>query len=263
MRLENAGVVVVIPTIGRKSIDEAIASARNQTCKPQEIIVVDDSAKQEVDVKLENGERLFRTGGTKGPARARNVGVANSFSPLIAFLDDDDLWLENHLETLLGKIKTDNLDAVYSSARVGSRIRPRKRVSGEKNPLAEIYGSIAPFSSPYFLPTPGLVVRREVTNHISFNELLFDREDLWFAHKIFEFGFRISQLEEATIVVRQDSLRKTTRSDWEADRKWAERLMTIESGVARRFVLFIALRNALLRRDFSSCIRALKWIHSN
>jgi glycosyltransferase involved in cell wall biosynthesis len=84
---------VIIPTRDRTDyLQEAIASVLLQTVTDIEIIIVNDGqtpARHQPDpriVVLENAER--------GPVPARNLGVSIARGDNIAFLDDDDRWID-------------------------------------------------------------------------------------------------------------------------------------------------------------------------
>lgn len=63
-----------------------------------EIIVVDDASAPAISTSdLGPATRVVRLDENQGPAAARNVGVGNATGDLIAFLDCDDIWLENKL----------------------------------------------------------------------------------------------------------------------------------------------------------------------
>jgi len=89
----SSGVAVIIPAYNsRRFLVEAITSVRAQSCPPAELVVVDDGSEdgsaelaEELEVRC-----LRRENG--GPGAARNSGVAATSSPLIAFLDADDLF---------------------------------------------------------------------------------------------------------------------------------------------------------------------------
>lgn len=95
-------VSVIIPIFnGEKFISEAIESVFNQTFKDYEIIVVNDGSTDntnEIIKKYDSKLRYFQHENNKGPNAARNTGIMNSSGPYIAFLDSDDVWLENKLE---------------------------------------------------------------------------------------------------------------------------------------------------------------------
>jgi glycosyltransferase involved in cell wall biosynthesis len=94
---ETADVTVVTPTIpGREQmLARALASVGRQTRRPASIVVVEDHA----------GE---------GAARARNVGLAAVSTTWMAWLDDDDELLPDHLSTLLMAAAATGADLVYS-----------------------------------------------------------------------------------------------------------------------------------------------------
>lgn len=93
-------VSVVIPTKNRsKLLSEAIRSvgALEGPDLDLEIIVVDNGSTDDTaEVVSAFGARLLRC--TKpGPAAARNVGIRVATGEYIAFLDDDDVWLPQHI----------------------------------------------------------------------------------------------------------------------------------------------------------------------
>jgi hypothetical protein len=102
----------------------------------------------------------------------------------------------------------------------------------------------------YYFPTPGLIISREIVAHLSFNENIFEREDLWFAHKIFEYQFRLRQSKEVSLVVNQNSIRSIKRTSLEADLNWALRLELLDSKARDNFLMGVAFRNAVIRFDW-------------
>lgn len=100
--MSEARVSVVIPTVGRESVGEAVDSALRQTVPPDEVIVAADlaSAPESMDFADER-VRTVVTGGGRGGNGARQIGVDAARGDVIAFLDDDDRWYPNKLEVQL------------------------------------------------------------------------------------------------------------------------------------------------------------------
>jgi glycosyltransferase involved in cell wall biosynthesis len=97
----NPLVSVVIPTYNRASlIPAAIESVLGQTYKNIELIIVDDGSTDNTQEVLSGyGDRVrVVLQENRGPAIARNRGIAVAKGDIIAFLDSDDQWLPTKLE---------------------------------------------------------------------------------------------------------------------------------------------------------------------
>jgi glycosyltransferase involved in cell wall biosynthesis len=93
MNDEQLFISVIIPTIGRKSIDQCLESLKSQSRKPDEIIVLKDEHK-------------------RGAAYVRNRAIEKAKGSLIAFTDDDCILPKNWLESLLTILVEYKADAV-------------------------------------------------------------------------------------------------------------------------------------------------------
>jgi glycosyltransferase involved in cell wall biosynthesis len=111
--MNNTLVSVVIPTFnGAKTIEAAILSVLSQSLPVHEIIVVDDGS---TDATCKVVSRLpvkLVIQSNKGPAGARNSGVALASGNWIAFLDHDDSWLPEKNYTQVSLIE-DGVDAIF------------------------------------------------------------------------------------------------------------------------------------------------------
>ncbi|ESA37697.1 glycosyl transferase [Leptolyngbya sp. Heron Island J] len=97
-------VSVVIPTYNRISmLKEAIATVLNQTFAGNtEIIVIDDNSKDGTPKTIQEQYPdiyLIACSENHGPAAARNQGIRAAKGRYIAFLDSDDLWESDYLQT--------------------------------------------------------------------------------------------------------------------------------------------------------------------
>ncbi|MBN2061625.1 MAG: glycosyltransferase family 2 protein [Deltaproteobacteria bacterium] len=129
------GVSVVIPTFNRRDrVSRAILSVLSQTFGDYEIIVVDDGSVDGTSEEMsgfKNNIRYIKNSETRGVSAARNTGIRASNFELIAFLDSDDHWMPEKLETQV-KFFMDNTDAVACQTeelwiRRGVRVNPGKK----------------------------------------------------------------------------------------------------------------------------------------
>lgn len=93
---------VVIPTRDRNHLlISCIDSVLRQTRPPDQIVVVDDFSRDPVKLPPEvtgRGVKVIRCSNNGGPSAARNLGLQNLETDLVAFIDDDDRWLPSKLE---------------------------------------------------------------------------------------------------------------------------------------------------------------------
>jgi len=95
---------VIMPTYNRAyCIAKSIESVLNQTFSDWELIIVDDASTDNtadtIDSVNDNRIRYIKHTTNKGPAAARNTGWQNAKGEYLTFLDSDDIWYDNYLET--------------------------------------------------------------------------------------------------------------------------------------------------------------------
>lgn len=95
---------VVIPLYNKANyIESTIRSVLDQTCDDYELIVVDDGSSDnslELARKYESDRVRVIAQANQGVSVARNTGIENARGTFIAFLDADDQWEPQYLETI-------------------------------------------------------------------------------------------------------------------------------------------------------------------
>jgi glycosyltransferase involved in cell wall biosynthesis len=120
---------VIIPTYNRRDLlAEAITSVLQQHYDAIDIIVVDDGSTdrtaQMIAEKFPSMRYFYQS--NQGPAAARNRGILESKGELVAFLDSDDIWLANKIDTelsLLQEFPQAALLAGNASAYIENKVR--------------------------------------------------------------------------------------------------------------------------------------------
>lgn len=102
---------VVIPLYNKQQyIRNTLESVLNQTFQDYEILVIDDGSTDNSlqEAKKVQSDRIrIISQENQGVAVARNTGIENAAGEYISFLDADDEWCKNYLETI------DNLTCAY------------------------------------------------------------------------------------------------------------------------------------------------------
>jgi glycosyltransferase involved in cell wall biosynthesis len=180
----KSSVTVVIPAFNRAAtIRRAINSVRLQQLGA-EIIVVDDCSTDGTS-DMVRGAQLVRHSERLGASAARNSGLEQATTAIIAFLDSDDEWLSGYLAAQLKSLEHAHA-SVTGFVAVSKNGRPRRVIPTSM----DVEGSTAIFKNRHGgLTTSCIAVRREVMEAgIRFDEELPSLQDLDFVAQAAEVG---------------------------------------------------------------------------
>jgi len=111
-------VSVIIPTYNRRALlQEAIESVLAQTLGDFEVVVVNDAgsdARPAVDAFRDPRLVYLEHTVNQGQPAARNTALRAARGRYIAYLDDDDRYLPQHFETLVGALQRTGKAVAYS-----------------------------------------------------------------------------------------------------------------------------------------------------
>lgn len=180
-------VSVVVSTHNRAELlHAAIASVLSQSFQDFEILVVDDHSQDhtaQVVQRFRDGRiKYLRHETRRGGAAARNTGIQNSAGEYIAFLDDDDEWLPEKLETQVALFESSppEVGCIYTGYLVIDRASGN--ILGRKTASKRGDLSSALLSGNCLGGTSSVLVRIECFNAVGlFDEALpsFQDYDLW------------------------------------------------------------------------------------
>ena len=103
---------IIMPTYNRAGhLENAVQSVLAQSCSDWELIIIDDGSSDNTFALLDPYIGKFphiryMKHSNRKPALSRNAGIQASFGRYITFLDSDDHYLENHLESRLTLIES-------------------------------------------------------------------------------------------------------------------------------------------------------------
>ncbi len=141
-RVENSGtqrrqdspkVSVIVPTYNRPDmLVGTLRSILNQTMRDFEIIVINDAGVEVEGIvnHLNRDGRIVyvRHANNKGLAAARNTGIKLAQGKYIAYLDDDDVFYPDHLETLVTFLENnDEFKVAYTDAHRAHQVMEHER----------------------------------------------------------------------------------------------------------------------------------------
>lgn len=123
--MHDYSVAVIIPAFNAaKYIKKTLDSVLCQNHAPLEIVVIDDGSTDETIELIENYSsrikiRCHPSNANLGQSASLNVGIQNTKSDLIAFLDSDDIWYPKRLSEQVGVFsKYPNVGLAYTNGHV-------------------------------------------------------------------------------------------------------------------------------------------------
>jgi glycosyltransferase involved in cell wall biosynthesis len=257
---------VVIPTMGRESVNASIDSVLQQTYPAQEIIVVAGNTPSisKKNAKYVNLIENYQIGDFPwSAAHNRNLGVENSSAKFVAFLDDDDLWNPSKMAVQIGFLRehSDHVSissAKYLTQRNFAYKRPLKILLENQNILEAHYGKPRFFPMPYYTPTPGIVLETKTAKKIPFDETLLGFEDTWWLHELQKSGVIVHQHPESLVIINATPLRSISRDSIQKNVAWARKLSEVNPEYGLNYLSGLCFRNAIIRRNFGEALKYRK-----
>ena len=176
---------IVIPTYGRPNrVEKTIQSVIEENTKLNlEIIVVDDNGENtenqlntEKTIKKFNEIKYIKNFKNMGANYSRNVGIKNSQHEYIAFLDDDDRFINGKLEKIINIVKDKKYDLIYSGMNYKNESKCVYKFKKYENIKKEI------LKENYIGSNSAVIVRKEKAEEVGyFDESLKSCQDweLW------------------------------------------------------------------------------------
>lgn len=174
-------VSVIIPTYNQsKLLKEAIKSVLQQSFTDFEILVIDDGSTDDTSSIVEQTpdnrvKYFYKNNG--GESSARNLGLTKAHAEYIAFLDSDDLWPNNYLQTMVTNLQS-NTDYNLAYSKVmelhdDGRMTPFAKDNRYKAGwLTQAFFE----GGPCILPS-ATMIRRSIRNESYFDEALTTAQD--------------------------------------------------------------------------------------
>ena len=161
-------------------LNETLKSVLNQTYKNWKLIIVDDCSDKKTKKILKKYTKnkkikVYWLKKNKGAGYCRNYAIKKSKSSYLAFIDSDDLWKKDKLETQIRFMENNNYEFTYTNyetfGKKNSLIRPSQEYSFEK------------FINDTSICTSSMIIKREIVKNVEFTDTKIC-EDYYFKCKI-------------------------------------------------------------------------------
>lgn len=174
-------------------IADSLASVFAQTFKNFEIIVVNDGSPdtEEFERRIEpfRNRIVYLKQPNGGAAAARNAAICAARGLYIAFLDGDDVWLPNFLESQIEFLEKNNFDLVYADAEFfGENVTPGHTYMQFSTSSGEV-STVSLIAWECNVITSGTIARRQAMLDAG----LFDESPIFKRGQDFEMWFRLAK----------------------------------------------------------------------
>ncbi|KAB2837030.1 MAG: glycosyltransferase [Candidatus Brocadia sp.] len=201
-------VSVIIPTYNcARFLMESVGSVLSQTYQPYEIIVIDDGSTdntKEVLQPVMQRIKYVQLEQNKGSPVVRNIGIQAAQGEYVAFLDADDVWLPEKLQTDRECFdKHPDVGMVYSKhINIDEKGVVFHGAMKKRLPCGKIFVQL--FSEQNFIITSSVVVRKAVFETTGlFDEQLVNCQD-WDMWLRIAFYFQIAGIDKPLIKYRHN-----------------------------------------------------------
>ncbi len=183
----SSGVEVVVPVYGDRDLAGCLAALASLP-----VTVVDDGSPSSVEAAT------VRLPANRGPAAARNAGLAATTAPIVAFVDSD---------VVVSADVVGRLAAMLDDPAVAA-VAPRIHPSGSRLDLGPRPGVVRPGARTSYVPSTVLVVRRAAIEAIGgFDESLRVGEDVDLVWRLVAAGFGVRYVPGLSAVHQEPAAR--------------------------------------------------------
>jgi len=178
--MKNPEISVIISTYNRpKLLQRAVDSVLEQTFKDFELIIVDDHSDKPPHIDLPDGEdrviAIRLPWNTGYQVRPKNVGIMCARGKYIAYLDDDNVYLPNHLEELHKAIVEEQADVAYGDRVYKSTDPNEKRFMGKQSYPYDL----EQIKHGNYIDTSDIMHTIQAINDIGYWDIFWERKGDW------------------------------------------------------------------------------------
>ena len=165
---------IIIPNYNKaKYLKECLESVINQTYKNWKIYLIDDFSNDDSrrilnDYRSYDNIKLIFTDKNYGPHHCRNLGIEQSNSDYVAFLDSDDFWPKEKLNLQIKDMLKNDLEFTYTDISYFKDSTVKKKIE-----LPNFY-DLSNFILSSTMSTSSILLKREIISKIKFKDVMHE-----------------------------------------------------------------------------------------
>lgn len=250
------GITVVIPSVGRLSLQDLLLSIHlDKSLRQHEtIIVVNSKLIKELKIKYEEYRCLrFIAQDFSNISKSRNIGIAASEHEVISLIDDDDLWIDGRAKIFSDLLLSTPESIVFGSTRFMNSTSGKERTLGKMQSVDMVkytkqFKTHYLAREKYFLQVGNCAFLNQL-NPPPFNENLQYLEDqIWVLNSL-SCGFKVFQTSELTLNYYFSRDRSNARWNIETEQEIFRVLSNVEKKLSKKYINRKSLKSIALSGD--------------
>jgi glycosyltransferase involved in cell wall biosynthesis len=200
------GISIIIPTIGRDSINDLLKSIHSDTTlNNHEIIIVGSSIAIDgiLNLAQEYNCIKFVVQNVSSVSLSRNFGIKHAKKEIISLIDDDDLWLEKRTQIFTEATITYSKSIIFGSASILDQKTKRvtysiKEKQITKSDLISQFKRTVFLKQKYFLQVGNCAFSKKITVPKFRENLVYLEDQIWIFDAL-NSGLQVRQIKNLTV----------------------------------------------------------------
>lgn len=258
--MEELAVSVIIPSIGRKSLQRAVFSALSQEPIRTEVIIClnGPGLRHTINVPRNYEDRItiIRDPKVMNANMARNAGIRKATKKYVAFLDDDDYWLPEKLRTQLAEIHNLEHDrwlitSKYFDEHLSFKVLPKRVIQENESPIDYLFVRKSIRNMRVSLPTSSWIAPLSLFIRNPFdNELRLHQDWDWLISTLDSEQIQVKTIEKPLLVYSTEIKSNTnSRTNWKHSLEWILKNRTKMSALQAGCFIINVVHSRCIRTD--------------
>jgi glycosyltransferase involved in cell wall biosynthesis len=255
-RIFQKGISIVIPSIGRPSLEKLLESIHSDVSlnKHEILIVVHSKLIPELNNQYKKYKCIkFVVQNDENISKSRNRGIATARNEIISLIDDDDLWVGDRVKNLSKLLQNSSKLIVFGSVKLINTQFSSKKIKGKRQKV-DLRNYIKQFSTlpiakeKYFLHVGSCAFLAQ-NRPPTFNENLSYLEDqIWILKSLIQ-GFTVLQISDVTLEYHFSRHRSNFRWNIATEKQIYNTLKETDICLSKKYINRKSLKSLALSGD--------------
>jgi glycosyltransferase involved in cell wall biosynthesis len=264
------GISIIIPTIGRDSINDLLKSIHSDTTlNNHEIIIVGSSIAIDgiLNLAQEYNCIKFVVQNVSSVSLSRNIGIKHAKKEIISLIDDDDLWLEKRTQIFTESTITYSKSIIFGSASILDQKTKRVTYSIKEKQLTKLdlisqFERTVFLKQKYFLQVGNCAFSKKITVPKFRENLVYLEDQVWIFDAL-NSGLQVRQIKNLTVKYSFSRDRSNERWSISNEKQIYSTLNELIPELGAKYISNVSLKSLAISSNKQKFISARKDLFNN